>query len=84
MSRIFLKLCALCEPLPFDINFRMDRDSHKMCEDCRAKIMQCVRILVSSEQAPAAVCVKLPNIPDEKEIGRWSRIDLLELIAKLR
>jgi NifB/MoaA-like Fe-S oxidoreductase len=62
----------------------MEEDWVDLCNECKVKIMQCVRLLTSDTLQPAAVVVSIPEIPSTKELGRTCRTDLLELLEKLR
>lgn len=85
MQKIFLKLCEPCEVAVNDLHSTHAVDTYaKTCRECQAKIMQCVRLLVSKNLQPVAVVVEMVEIPDAKDLGRWGRADLLELIEKLR
>jgi hypothetical protein len=79
-QKIFLKLCEPCRKVPG----MMSENWADLCDECRAKIMQCVRLLISSNLQPAAVVVEMTEMPSRKELDRTSRTDLLLLIEELR
>jgi len=62
----------------------MEEDWVDLCNECKAKIMQAVRLLISDNLQPAAVVVEMTEIPIRKELDRTCRTDLLLLIEELR